>query len=87
MLLGTDPETLYQFFWGLFNQYYMNSYTKYIILFIIITTIIVIKFLFKIKLVYKNLLKIIKYLLLSLTSIYLLIVLFYWLRYKLLGIR
>jgi hypothetical protein len=87
MQVGTDPETLYQFFWGLFCQYYMNSYTKYIILFIIITTIIAIKFLFKIKLVYKNISKIIKYLLLSLTSIYLLVVIFYWLRYQLLGIR
>ena len=87
MQVGTDPETLYQFFWGLFSQYYMNSYTKYKILFIIITTIIAIKFLFKIKLVYKNISKIIKYLLLSLTSIYLLVIIFYWLRYQLLGIR
>lgn len=87
MQVGTDPESLYQFFWGLFCQYCNNSYTKYIILFIIITTIIAIKFLFKIKLVYKNISKIIKYLLLSLTSIYLLVVIFYWLRYQLLGIR
>lgn len=87
MQVGTDPETLYQFFWGLFCQYYMSSYTKYIILFIIITTIIVIKFLFKIKLVYKNISKIIKYILLSITNIYLLLVIFYWLRYKLFGIR
>ena len=87
MQVGTDPESLFQFFWGLFCQYYMNNYTKYIILFIIITTIIAIKFLFKIKLVYKNISKIIKYLLLSLTSIYLLVVIFYWLRYKLLGIK
>lgn len=87
MQVGTDPESLYQFFWGLFCQYYMNSYTKYIILFIIITTIIVIKFLFKIKIVYKNISKIIKFILLSLTSIYLLVVIFYWLRYQLLGIR
>jgi len=87
MQVGTDPETLYQFFWGLFCQYYMNRYTKYIILFIIIITIIAIKFLFKIKLVYKNISKIIKYILLSLTSIYLLVVIFYWLRYQLLGIR
>lgn len=87
MQVGTDPETLYQFFWGLFCQYYMNSYTKYIILFIILITIIVIKLLFKIKLIYKNISKIIKYVLFSLTFIYLLIVLFYWLRYKLLGIR
>lgn len=87
MQVGTDPETLYQFFWGLFCQYYMNSYTKYIILFIILITIIVIKYLFKIKLIYKNISKIIKYVLFSLTFIYLIIVLFYWLRYQLFGIR
>ena len=87
MQVGTDPETLYQFFWGLFCQYYMNCYTKYIILFIIITTIIAIKFLFKIKLAYKNISKIIKFLLLSLSSTYLLVVIFYWLRYQLFGIR
>jgi hypothetical protein len=87
MKVGTDPETLYHFFWGLICQYYINSYTKYIILFIILITIIVIRFLFKIKLIYKNISKIIKYVLFSLTFIYLLIVIFYWLRYKLLGIR
>lgn len=87
MQVGTDPETLYQFFWGLFCQYYMNNYTKYFIIFIILTTIIIIKYLFKIKLIYKNITKIIKYVLSSLLSIYLLIVIFYWLRYKLFGIK
>jgi hypothetical protein len=87
MQVGTDPETLYQFFWGLFCQYYMNSYTKYIIIFIIITTIVAINFLFKIKIIYKNISKIIKYVVFSLIFIYLIIVFFYWIRYKLLGIR
>jgi hypothetical protein len=87
MQVGTDPETLYQFFWGLNCQYINNSYTKYIILFITIATIISIKFLFKIKLIYQNISKIIKYILLSLISVYLLVVIFYWLRYQLLGIR
>lgn len=87
MQVGTDPETLYQFFWGLLCQYYMNSYTKYFIIFIILTTIIVIKYLFKIKLIYKNITKIIIYVLYSLLSIYLIIVIFYWLRYKLFGFK
>jgi len=87
MKTGTDPKTFYQFFMGLSCQFFYTKYIEYIILFIIITTIIAIKFLFKIKLVYKNISKIIKYVLFSLTFIYLLIVLFYWLRYKLLGIR
>ena len=87
MQVGTDPETYYQFFWGLFCQYYMNNYIKYIILIIVVFIIIILKFVFKIKLIFKNLSKIIKYVLISLTAIYLLIVLFYWLRYTLFGIR
>jgi hypothetical protein len=87
MKTGTDPETFYQFFMGLGCQYFYTKYIKYIILFIILSIIIVIKFLFKIKLIYKNILKIIIYVLLSLISIYLLVVTFYWLRYKLFGIR
>lgn len=87
MKKGTDPETFFEFFFGLGCQYFYTQYIQYIILFIIITTIIAIKFLLKIKLVYKNISKIIKYILLSLTSIYLLVVIFYWIRYQLLGIR
>ena len=87
MKTGTDPETFYQFFMGLGCQYFYTKYIEYIILLFIILIIIIIKFLFKIKFVYKNIPKVIKYLLFSLISIYLLIVLFYWLRYKLLGIR
>jgi hypothetical protein len=87
MKTGTDPETFYQFFTGLGCQYFYTKYIEYIILFIILSIIIVIKYLFKIKFVYKNIPKIIKYVLFSLISIYLLIVLFYWLRYKLSGIR
>lgn len=87
MQVGTDPETLYQFFWGLFCQYYTNSYTKYIISFIILISVIILKFAFKVNLIYKNISKIIKYVSFLLLFIYLLIVIFYWLRYKLLGIR
>ena len=87
MQVGTDPETLYQFFWGLFCQYYMNDYTKWIIIFLIVTMVIILNFSFKIKLIYKNLSKIIKYTVTFLLVIYLFIVLFYWLRYKLFKIR
>jgi len=87
MKTGTDPETFYQFFTGLGCQYFYTKYIEYIILFIILSIIIVIKFLFKIKLIYKNISKIIKYVLLSLASIYLLVVTFYWLRYKLFSIK
>jgi hypothetical protein len=87
MQVGTDPKTLYQFFWGLFCQYYMNNYTKYIIVILILVIIIILKIALKIKLIYKNLSKLITYTIFSLISIYLCIVLLYWLRYTILGIR
>ena len=87
MQTGTDPETFYQFFIGLAYEYFNRPYILYIILFIILTIIIILKFIIKIKLIYKNLLKIIKYVFISLIFIYLFLVLFYWLRYKLFGIR
>ena len=84
---GTDPESYYQFFIGLLTHFFYHPYIRYIILFIIFIIIIVIKDVFKIKLIYKNTSKIIKYILFSLIFIYLLIVMFYWIRYKLFGIR
>jgi len=87
MQVGTDPETFYQFFWGLFCQYYMSDYTKYIISILIILIIWVLKTRYKLKLIKKNWYKYVKYILMSLIIIYLVIVLFYWLRYKLTGIR
>lgn len=84
---GTDPENYYQFFIGLGCHYFYYPYTQYIILFIIVISIIILKYLFNIKLIYKNLSKIVKYISISLIFIYLLIVLFYWLRYKLFKIR
>jgi hypothetical protein len=84
---GTDPETFYQFFIGLSCQYFYIPYITYIILFIIGIIVAVLNILFKIKIKYKNISRIIKYALSSLIVIYLLIVLFYWLRYKIFGIR
>lgn len=87
MQIGTDPETLYEFFWGLFCQYYMNDYTKYIIVLILLLIVVIIRFLFKVKLIYKNISKFLKYILLSSIFIYSTIVIFYWLRFKLFGIK
>jgi hypothetical protein len=87
MKTGTDPETFYQFFVGLGCQYFYTKYIEYIILFIILIIIIIIKFLFKIKLIYKNISKIITYILLSLIIFYIIIVFFYWIRFKILGIK
>jgi hypothetical protein len=87
LINGTEPETYYQFLIGLITQFFYYPYTVYVIFFMILFIIFILNLLFKIKLIYKNIPKIIKYVLFSLISIYLLIVLFYWLRYKLLGIK
>jgi hypothetical protein len=87
MQVGTDPETYYQFFCGLYLQFNDNPITKYIIFLIIFLIIILLKIIFKIKLIYKNISKIVKYTLLSLIVIYLIIVFFYWIRYKIFGIK
>ena len=84
---GTDPETFYQFFMGLGCQYFYTKYIEYILLFITLIIIIILKFSFKIKLIYKNIPRIIKYVLFSLIFIYLMMVTFYWFRYKLFGIK
>ena len=65
MQLGTDPETYYQFFWGLATQFNDNPITKFFIFFLIILLVLLIKFIFKIKLIYKNISKIIKYIIIS----------------------
>lgn len=87
MSVGTDPETFYQFFIGLFCQFYMSHYFKYILVLLIITIIFLIKYILKIKFKSKNLIKFTKYTLISLVSLYTLIVIVYWLRYKLFRIR
>jgi hypothetical protein len=87
MKTGTNPETFYQFFMGLLCQYFYTPYIQYILLFIIVLIILLLKFIFKIKLIYKNISKIIKYVSLTLIFGYLFIVLLYWLRYTLFGIR
>jgi hypothetical protein len=68
---GTDPITYYQFFLGTLYQFGMKSYTKYVVLGLYI--------LFK--------LMHIKYSVLTISGLYLLMVLCYWLRYNLFLIR
>ena len=87
MKTGTDPETFYEFFMGLCCQYFYTPYIQFIILFIIVVIIVILKFVCKIKLIYKNLSKIVKYVFSSLVIIYLVIVTFYWIRYALFGVR
>jgi hypothetical protein len=84
---GTDPETFYQFFIGLGCQFFYRPNIDNIILVLLLLMVISITLLLKLKLVYKNILKIIGYTFSSLMGVYLLIVTAFWLRYKLFGIR
>lgn len=84
---GTDPQTFYQFFIGLLTYYFYYPNFIYILLSLFIIIFFILKNTFKIKSLNKNILKLINYSLLSLFIIYLLIVLFYWLRFKLFHIR
>jgi len=87
MQTGTDPKTYYQFFWGVVCQLYMYTYTKYVILLLTGLIVYILRYRYKIKLLYKNTGKLLKYISLSLFSIYLFIVFLYWGRYKLTGIK
>jgi hypothetical protein len=87
MNYGTEPEGFCNFFIGLLVQFYFMQHITFIILFIIIIIIVILNVVLKIKIVYKNLKKIIKYVGISFIFIYLFVVTFYWLRYKLFNIR
>jgi hypothetical protein len=83
MKTGTDPKTYYQFFLGLGCQYLYTKYIQYIILIIIIFIILILKFIFKIKFIYKNISIISLYILMSLITLYFIIVYIYWARFTL----
>ncbi len=87
MQTGTDPETFYQFFFGLGCQFFYTKHIEYFVLIAVSCIIAFLHFFTKIKLVYKNIYAITKNVLSGLILIYLVIVLFYWARFKLLGIR
>jgi hypothetical protein len=91
---GTDPKTFFNFFCGLLCQYgniivNYNLYLPFFIFLIMFSIVIlyILNTIFKIKLIYKNVFKITNYLLLSIILLFLSIVSFYWLRYKLFGIK
>jgi len=87
MNFGTEPKGFLNFFVGLLIQYYFTPNIQFILLFMIVVIVIILKYLFKVKLIYKNLWKLLKYVSGSILFIYLTLVFFYWLRYKLYGIR
>ena len=80
---GTDPETFYEFFWGLVCQGYMKTENLY---YTLLYSIIIIFYLVKV-LKITNVLKITWMLLLSLFCIFIIHVIFYWSRFKISGIK
>ena len=87
METGKDPETFYEFFFGLISStFYLENFYFYILI-IFIVILFVINTVFKIKFKYKNVLKFIKYALLLFFIGYLMFVLFFWLRFKLFNIK
>jgi len=87
METGTDPHNFYEFFWGLLCQFFMNKNTKFILLLMIFSILILLKYYLHINITTKNISKIIKIILISLFAIYLSVVLFYYTRYKLFKIK
>jgi len=84
MQVGTDPSTFYQFFFGIMCMFFMSEYAKYIV-FLLIGISLLLQY--KTKFIYKNITKISLRSLLFLISSYVIVVFFYWSRYKLTGIR
>lgn len=85
--IGTDPKTYLQFFLGLACQYFYTPSIKYIIVFLSAITVFNLKYFYNIELVFSNILFILKYIFVSLSGVYLLVVLFYWARYQIFKIR
>jgi hypothetical protein len=87
MKTGTDPQTFYEFFIGLSCQYLYTKNIEIYIIFILVFILIFLRYIIKIKFLYKNIWEIIKYTFGILITIYIIIVFFYWIRYQLFGIR
>lgn len=87
MKTGTDPESFYEFFMGLGCQFFYTKYIQYILICFVIFFTIIIKYVYKIKLLLKNWVIYLKYILSFLFVTYVSIVFFYWSRYQLFNIR
>lgn len=87
MQIGTDPETYYEFFWGVLCQYYMQPITKFIIILLICIALVFQVVFMKIKLTSKNAQKLVKNSFLFIFSMFIGLVTFYWARFKLTGVK
>lgn len=85
---GSNPETFYQFFLGVCQNFDPESPKQQInFILLCMVILILINYIYKIELNITNSITLTKYLLLYLIIIYLLIVCFYWSRYKLFNIK
>jgi hypothetical protein len=84
---GTEPTTYYQFFIGLLTHYFYHPYTQPLIAVLFILYLIKVKFASKIKLVQKNIPKILVYFFVGVAILYLFVVFCYWARFQLYGVR
>lgn len=87
MQTGTDPETYYQFFLGILCQFYMYKFSGLIIAILCLLILTYMRYILKIKFVTSNMLKISTILVTTLLAIYMIVVLFYWLRFIIFGIK
>jgi hypothetical protein len=85
--IGTDPKTYPQFFLGLACQYFYTPAIKYVVLFLSVITVFCLNYFYNVELFFSNIFFIFKYIFVFISGVFLLVVLFYWLRYQMLGIR
>ena len=87
MQTGTDPQTYYEFFWGVLCQYYMQPSTKFVIAMLLMIVLAFQVLFMKIKVNRKNAKKLATNSLLFIFTSFIGLVTFYWARFKLTGIK
>jgi hypothetical protein len=87
MQTGTDPETLYEFFYGIMSEIFTNENFNYIIWVTILLVLLMLIYVFGVNLEKNNVFLTVGYVLISLISLYVIVVLYFWLRYKLFNIK
>ena len=85
--IGTDPTTFMGFFFGIMWEYPLFPNFKWMVIFLCISNLVMLNQVYKIKFAYKNILSLVFYSGLNLSSIYVIVVSFYYFRYVLFGIK
>lgn len=84
---GTEPSTYYQFFIGLLTHYFYYPYFQPLLIVLFVLFLVVVKTFTIIKLVRKNIPKILVYFFAWIVILYLFVVFCYWARFQLYGVR